>query len=93
MQDVQRLRGWVWTAIVIAVLVGVVQGAQQGGPMGFVIAGLVVGIFAVAGFASTFVLLDMHRMMRDALAQDGVTRVPSGEGWLPAGGSNSPRKS
>jgi hypothetical protein len=91
MQDVQRLKGWVWTAIVIAVLVGLVQGAQQGGPIGFVIAGVVVVVFAVAGFASTFVLLDMHRMMREALARGSVTRVSSAGGWQPAGSDQSPR--
>jgi hypothetical protein len=82
-------------AIVVTVILGAVQGAVLGGPIGFLIGVALALLFGVAASASTFILLDMHRMMQQAMEKERLNRSRSAEGWLPVGTGpeESPRKS
>ena len=95
MQDVQKLKNWIVGAILITVILGAVQGAELGGPFGFVIGIVVALVFGMATFASTFVLLDIHRMAEQTLTRERLDRRRSEEERLPAGPDpdQSPRKS
>jgi hypothetical protein len=95
MQDVQKLKNWIVVAIAITVILGAVQGAALGGPIGFLIGIVIALVFGMATFASTFVLLDIHRMVQQTLTRERLDRRRFEEGGLPAGPDpdHSPRKS